>query len=38
MQRITQFVYWRLGTLFGTILLIFFLTIGVPWPSLVRGK
>jgi hypothetical protein len=36
-ERITQFVYGRLGTLFGTIFLIFLLTI-VPWPLLVRGK
>jgi L-tartrate/succinate antiporter len=30
--------YWRLGTIFGAIFLIFFLAIGVPWASLLWGK
>ena len=29
---------WRLGTIFGAIFLIFFLTIAVPWASLLWGK
>jgi L-tartrate/succinate antiporter len=30
--------YWRLGTIFGVIFLILFLTIGVPWASMLWGK
>jgi L-tartrate/succinate antiporter len=30
--------YWRLGTIFGTLFLILFLGIGVPWASLLWGK
>ena len=30
--------YWRLGTIFGAIFLILFVTIGVPWASLLWGK
>jgi len=30
--------YWRLGTIFGAIFLIVFITIGVPWASLLWGK
>jgi L-tartrate/succinate antiporter len=30
--------YWRLGTIFGAIYLIVFLSIGVPWGSLLWGR
>ena len=30
--------YWRLGTLFGAIFLVVFLSIGVPWASLLWGS
>ena len=30
--------YWRLGTIFGAIFLALFLSIGVPWASLLWGK
>jgi L-tartrate/succinate antiporter len=30
--------YWRLGTIFGALFLIFFLAVGVPWASLLWGK
>jgi L-tartrate/succinate antiporter len=30
--------YWRLGTIFGAIFLIAFLSIGVPWASLLWGS
>lgn len=30
--------YWRLGTIFGAVFLIEFLSIGVPWASLLWGK
>jgi len=30
--------YWRLGTIFGAIFLIVFLSIGVPWASLLWRK
>jgi len=30
--------YWRLGTIFGAIFLTVFLSIGVPWASLLWGK
>jgi L-tartrate/succinate antiporter len=30
--------YWRLGTIFGAIFLIVFLSIGVPWASLLWGS
>ncbi len=30
--------YWRLGTIFGAIFLGLFLSIGVPWASLLWGK
>jgi len=30
--------YWRLGSIFGAIFLIFFLAVGVPWASLLWWK
>ena len=30
--------YWRLGTIFGALFLIFFLAVGVPWASLLWEK
>jgi L-tartrate/succinate antiporter len=30
--------YWRLGTIFGAIFLILFLSIGVPWAAFLWGK
>jgi len=30
--------YWRLGTIFGALFLIFFLAVGVPWASFLWGK
>lgn len=30
--------YWRLGTIFGAIFLILFLSIGVPWAHVLWGK
>ena len=30
--------YWRLGTIFGAVFLIVFLSIGVPWASLLWGS
>lgn len=30
--------YWRLGTIFGAIFLIFFLSIGVPWAGILWSK
>jgi hypothetical protein len=37
-QSITKFVYRGLGTIFGAIFLIFFLTMGVPRPSVMWGQ
>jgi L-tartrate/succinate antiporter len=30
--------YWRLGTIFGAIYLIVFLSIGIPWGFLLWGR
>ncbi len=30
--------YWRLGTIFGALFLVFFLAVGVPWASLLWEK